>query len=308
MLTAGGLPSPRTSSTRPRWGSRRTVHSRPSSTSCSAGRQLQHRCRPHRRRPRDQQRPVRQRLGKVDPEPPVPDQVQRCARATGGSRWPRRPPRTGHPARRRGQQPGPAGPAGPAAAAAARTARPAPPARAAATGPPPRTATRTPAPPRPRRRTTPRPSPRSAAPGRTSSSQVPDRVTARKSGVCSLLSPRRVEPQPERLRHHVAQLPGEVQRQQHPASSMLSNPCSRPVLTMNCSPGRCRCARRQENQRTGPPCPAGTRAQLPHRARDLVPVDPPCHQPAIRPAFLQVQTRRVRRRHRDQQVVPARQV
>ena len=48
--------------------------------------------------------------------------------------------------------------------------------------------------------------------GRTSTSQVPDRVTTMKSGVCT----RGPEPQPQRLGDDINQASCEVQREQQP--------------------------------------------------------------------------------------------
>jgi len=46
------------------------------------------------------------------------------------------------------------------------------------------------------------------------------------------------EPERERLRKDIFHRPGEIQRQHSDCSSSDSNPCTRPVETMNCSPGR----------------------------------------------------------------------
>ena len=52
-------------------------------------------------------------------------------------------------------------------------------------------------------------------------------------------------------------------------SSSDSNPCSLPVDTMNCSPGRWRWRRRQVNRRTGSHPAAGNLSQVPDRARHV---------------------------------------
>ena len=144
--------------------------------------------------------------------------------------------------------------------------------------------------------------------GRTSISQVPALVTARKVRRVLPAFPRRGEPQPQRLGHHVDQNPGKIQGQQHPGLLHALGP----VMTARAD----QVLKARTMPLSPPPGKPANRAallarhpgQIPHRAGDLVPVYPPRHQPAIRPAFLQVQPGRVRRRHRDQQVIPPRQV
>ena len=123
-----------------------------------------------------------------------------------------------------------------------------------------------------------------------------------------LLPGRRGEPDPQRLGHHVNKVSREFQGQQHPGLFHALGPVmparADQVLQAGTMPLRPLPGKLADRAavHTGHP------GQVPHSAGDLISVNPSRHQPAIRPALSQIQMRRVRRRHRNEQVIPGGQM